>query len=139
MAVQSWSTAADNVGQEEAKELLTRAAAYMEKEGPAKAFCAFNDPSGPFRKGQLYVFAFNMDGVMFANSAAPAQVGVSYRDTRDAAGQPIGQNVMDIVRGQGEGSLDYLWLNRVTNKVEKKRTFFKRLDDFGLGVGYYTP
>jgi cytochrome c len=139
MAAASPSIAAEGAGSDEAKSLLNKAAAYLEKEGPAKAFCAFNDPNGPFRNGELYVFAFNRDGTIFANSAAPAQVGTSYVDIKDAAGQPIGKNIMDIARSQGEGSLDYVWLNRVTNKVEKKRSFILNVDEFALGVGYYMP
>jgi len=138
MAAASSSSAVEGSGSEEAQNLLARAVAYLEKEGPAKAFCAFNDPKGPFHSGELYVFAVSMDGLMFANSAAPSLVGTSFRDTRDAAGQPIGQNIMEIAMSQGEGSLDYMWLNRVNNKVEKKRSFIKRVEGFALGTGYYT-
>ncbi len=138
MAAASLSAAADGSTPEEAKELLNKAVAYLEEEGPAKAFCAFNNPGGPFHKGELYVFVVNLDGVLFANSATPSLVGTSFRDTRDAAGQPIGQNLMEIARSQGEGSLDYLWLNHVSNKVEKKRSFIKRVEGFVLGAGYYT-
>ena len=32
-----------------------------------------------------------------------------------------------------------MWLNYETNKVEKKRTFLKKVgENFVLGVGYYT-
>jgi cytochrome c len=133
------SLAAEGSGAEEAKNLLNKAVAYLEKVGQAKAFCAFNDTSGPFHKGPLYVFALNMDGVYFAHSAAPTLVGTSLRDTRDAAGQPIGKAIMEVVGRQGEGSVDYMWLNYTTNKVEKKHTFVKRVGEFVLGVGYYTP
>lgn len=122
----------------QAKDLLDTAVAQFQKEGPARAFCAFNDSAGRFHQGPLYVFAINMDGVYFAHSAAPTLVGTSLRDTRDAGGQPIGKNIMELVMSQGEGTLDYLWLNYSTNKVEKKHSFVKRVDDFVLGVGYYT-
>jgi cytochrome c len=79
-----------------------------------------------------------MDGIYFANSAAPTLVGVSLRDTKDAAGKPFGKNIMQVIESQGEGSVDYMWLNYTTNKVEKKRSFVKRVEDFVLGVGYYT-
>jgi cytochrome c len=138
MAVAGSSLAAENPGAEQAKDLLDKAVAYLEKEGPARAFCAFNDPSGDFHKGPLYVFAVNMDGVYFAHSAAPTLVGVSVRDTIDAAGQPVGKNVIQLIASQSEGSVDYMWLNYTTNKVEKKRSFVKRVNDFVLGVGYYT-
>jgi cytochrome c len=138
MAVASSSFAAESPGAEQAKDLLNKAVAYLEKEGPAKAFCAFNNTKGDFHTGPLYVFAINMDGVYFAHSAAPTLVGVSVRDAIDAAGQPVGKDVMQLIASQGEGSVDYMWLNYTTNKVEKKRSFLKRVNDFALGVGYYT-
>ena len=138
MMVVAGSSLAADPGAEQAKDLLNKAVAYLEKVGPARAFCAFNDPSGDFHKGPLYVFAINMDGIYFAHSAAPTLVGVSLRDTKDAAGKPFGKNIMQVIASQGEGSVDYMWLNYTTNKVEKKRSFVKRVEDFVLGVGYYT-
>jgi cytochrome c len=139
MAIATSSLAAEGFGAEEAKDLLNKAVAYLEKERPAKAFCAFNDPRGAFHKGPLYVFAINLDGVYFAHSAAPSLVGVSLRDTRDAAGQPVGKFIMDVIASHGEGSVDYMWVNYATSKVEKKHSFVKRVEEFVLGVGYYTP
>jgi cytochrome c len=138
MMVAAGSSLAAEPGAEQAKDLLNKAVAYLEKAGAARAFCAFNDPSGDFHKGPLYVFAINMDGIYFAHSAAPTLVGVSLRDTKDAAGNPFGKNIMQVIASQGEGSVDYMWLNYTTNKVEKKRSFVKRVEDFVLGVGYYT-
>jgi cytochrome c len=138
MAISGCSLAAEVPGAEQAKGLLDKAVAYLEKEGTAKAFCAFNDPRGDFHKGPLYVFAINMDGVYFAHSATPSLIGVSLRDTRDAAGRPFGKDIMEVIAAQGEGSVDYMWLNYTTNKVEKKHSFVKRVKDFVLGVGYYT-
>jgi cytochrome c len=138
MAVTGSSLAAESPGAGEAKDLLNKAVAYLEKEGTGKAFCAFNDPRGDFHKGPLYVFAINMDGVYFAHSATPSLIGVSLRDTRDAAGKPFGKDIMEVIATQGEGSVDYMWLNYATNKVEQKHSFVKRVKDFVLGVGYYT-
>src|SRR5215470_3103583 len=101
MAIAASSHAAQGSGAEEAQNLLNQAVARLEKEGPAKAFCAFNDPHGAFHQGPLYVFAINMDGVYFAHSAAPSLVGVSLRDTRDAAGQPFGKDIMQVIASQG--------------------------------------
>ena len=130
--------AAESPDAAEAKALLDKAVAYFDSNGVARAFCAFNDANGAFHKGPLYVFAINMDGVYFAHSAAPTLIGTSLRDTRDAAGQPIGNLVMEAVATQQSAPVEYMWLNYETNKVEKKHTFLKRVEDFVLGVGYYT-
>ena len=90
---ENWTHSADPKG-----KTINKAVAYLEKEGSARAFCAFNDPSGDFHKGPLYVFAINTDGVYFAHSAAPTLVGVSLRDTRDAAGQPFGKDIMESLQ-----------------------------------------
>src|ERR1700738_1263415 len=89
LAVACSALPAERSSAEEAKDLLNKAVSYVEKERPAKAFCAFNDPSGAFHKGPLYGFVINMDGVYFATRGAPTLVGTSLRDTRDAAGQPV--------------------------------------------------
>jgi cytochrome c len=130
--------AAEPPGSDDARDLLSKAAAYFDQNGPARAFCAFNAPSGPFHKGPLYVFAISMDGVYLAHSAAPTLVGVSLRDTTDAAGQLVGKAIMESIATQGEGAVDYKWLNYSSNKVEQKHTYVKKAGEFVLGVGYYT-
>jgi cytochrome c len=138
LAVGPSCLAAESPGGEQAKALLDKAVTYFDKNGVAPALCAFNDPKGEFHKGPLYVFAINMDGVIFAHSAAPSLIGTSLRDTRDASGQPIGVLVMDAVATKDDADVEYMWLNYETNKVEKKHTYLKKVEKFVLGVGYYT-
>jgi hypothetical protein len=54
-AVNSFLMAAESPGEAEAKGLLDKAVAYLDSNGVARAFCAFNDANGAFRKGPLYV------------------------------------------------------------------------------------
>jgi hypothetical protein len=42
LVIANSSSAAESAGAEDAKDLLAKAVSYMKKEGPAKAFCAFN-------------------------------------------------------------------------------------------------
>jgi cytochrome c len=51
---------------------------------------------------------------------------------------PLETLVMEAVATQQSAPVEYMWLNYQTNKVEKKHTFLKRVEDFVLGVGYYT-
>ena len=41
---------------EDAKAMAEKAALYLSENGEDKAFAAINDPVGPFRRGDLYVF-----------------------------------------------------------------------------------
>lgn len=124
-------------GSEEAKALLERAAAHIEHDGQAKALRDFNDPKAGFVKGSLYVFALDLDGKYLASGANPRLAGNVVRDTTDAAGHPLFRDMIGLAKEKGEGQVDYVWLNRVTNKVETKHSFIRRVGELVLGVGYY--
>jgi cytochrome c len=121
-----------------AKRFFDHAVAYMQKVGPDKAFAAFDDANGEFVKGDLYVFVFDMDGKYMASGANPSMVGTAVRDMTDAAGNPVVKNLIEAATTKGEGTVDYVWRNPVTNKVEKKRSYVKKVGNYVLGVGYYT-
>lgn len=123
----------------EARAMFEKAVALLEKEGPKKALAAFNDPKGEFVKGDLYVFVFDMEGTYQATGAAPAMVGMNVRETRDAAGNPVIQQIVEVARTRGEGTVSYVWLDRHDNRVDNKTSFVKRVGDLVVGVGYYTP
>jgi cytochrome c len=125
---------------QQAKAMLDEAVAHMQKEGPEKAFRAFNDRKGPFVKGDLYVFVIDFDGTYHASGGSPETlVGLNVRDTRDVLGKPLFQEMIALAKSRGEGTVDYLWLNRVTNTMDRKTSFIKRVGEYVVGVGYYVP
>lgn len=122
-----------------AQQLLDDAIDHLKKYGPEKSFAVFNDRLGGFVRGELYVFALDTDGHMYAHGGEPAGlVGLNVRDLRDAAGKPLIQEILDVAKAKGAGVTDYKWLNRATNRVENKTTYFRKADRYVLGVGYYT-
>ena len=123
-----------------ANELFERAVNYMKSNPAERSFAAFNNQGGMFHKDDLYVFVVGIeDGIMHAYGAAPeAIVGDSVRELRDAQGTPIIQKMLDVVSTKGSGTVEYVWLNRITNRVEAKTSQVTRVGDYLLGVGYYT-
>lgn len=124
----------------EARALLDKAAAYLGKYPPEKAYAAFNNQKGEFVRGDLYVFVVGLDGIMHAHGgAAEGLVGMNVTDLRDAAGKPLIREILDAARSAGSGSVEYVWLNRVNNRIESKTTQFRRVGDNVVAVGSYTP
>lgn len=124
--------------QEEARDLLMKAVTAMQHD-QGQALAAFNDPAGRFVHFDLYVFAVGLDDARFAAFPPnPALVGTVVRDLRDAEGHPIIQDMIKIAKDQGKGSYSYVWRNPGNNKVEKKTSFVERVDQYLIGVGYYT-
>ncbi|MBD5802087.1 Methyl-accepting chemotaxis protein 4 [Azoarcus sp. Aa7] len=123
----------------QAKELLNRAVAAVKEKGTQTAVVAFNSLDGGFVQDDLYVFAIDMNSQRFlAHGAMPKLVGSDGRAVRDPKGKAIVADMVNIVSRKGEGELDYAWRNPVTDKLETKHSFIRRVDDMLVGVGYYT-
>ena len=123
---------------EQAKALLERAAAAVRDERAA-AVDAFNRVDGGFMQDDLYVFAVDLaSGTFVAHGAMPALVGRDAVSLRDPKGKSIVADMMNIVDRKGEGELDYAWRNPVTQKLESKHSYFRKVDGMLVGVGYYT-
>lgn len=125
--------------QSDAQAHLDRALAYVKNAGQETAFAAFNSTQGGFTYDDLYVFAIGIeDGKYRASGAAPQLNGMDVRGLRDAAGNPLFENMINLARTKGSGTVEYVWRNPATNAVETKHTLIQRTGDVLLGVGYYT-
>lgn len=124
--------------QEQAKALLKDAVTEV-KKSPTSAFAAFNDLNGKFIQDDLYVFVIDLKDTKFrAHGATPSMIGTVALDLKDPKGKPLLKEMIASAGPNGKGSLQYHWRNPVTEKVEAKRTFLRKVDNYLVGVGYYT-
>lgn len=129
----AWAT------EKEALALLNEAVADIQAKGKDSALKEFNDPKGKFVKGELYVFAFDMEGNYLANGQNPGLVGKPARNIVDVAGNPVVATMLDIAKNKGEGEVEYMWLNPKVNKLQRKMSHIKVVDGVIVGVGHYFP
>jgi cytochrome c len=124
---------------DDARKLLDAASAQVKKQGMARALASFNDPRGAFIHDDLYVFAVNLQSGKFeAHGMNPKWTGTDASDLHDVEGKPLVKEMLALAKSKGEGSVDYVWRNPVTNAVEKKRTFIRRENGSLIGVGFYS-
>ena len=122
---------------DQAKAMLNRASDAVKKDYKS-AFKSFGDLNGKFKEDDLYVFVIGIDDMHFrAHGSNPRLVGTDARTLTDPNGKPIIQEMVSIVKGKGHGELDYAWRNPVTNRIEKKHTFVRKVGSYLVGVGYY--
>jgi cytochrome c len=123
----------------EAVQLVENAAKVFQDKGKDYAIKLLNTSSGPFRKGELYVFAMNFDGVMLAHAANRDLVGSSQASLRDGKGDLIFPSMLAAAKGPGSGWTEYYWLRHGEKEPTLKRTYIKRIpgEDILLGAGFY--
>ncbi len=136
----AWSAAfaQEKVTQDDAKQMVVKAIAYLKENGKDKAFQEFNNPAGKFAKGELYIFAQQFDGVMLSHGANAKLIGQNHIQLKDANGK-LFVNDMVAAAKAGSGWVDYSWTHPQTKKVQGKTAFIQRVEgaDYYLGCGIY--
>jgi len=122
---------------EEARYLVQKAVAFLKANGKEKALAEFNRRDGRFVKGDLYVFAYDLNGVMVAHPVNPELVGKNLLNEPDSKGKLFRKKIVELAKAMGAGWVDYTYLNPVTKKEEHKTTYFQREGDLIVCCGAY--
>jgi cytochrome c len=118
---------------EEAKAMALRAADYLKKVGPDKAFPAFNT-SSHWRDRDLYVFVFDRTGVLKASGAFQQLIGQKQLDVPDKVFKLY---VREIVGIKDQGWVEYWYWSPIDHLGYKKSSYCVRVGDYVIGAGAY--
>jgi cytochrome c len=122
-----------------ASELLDAAVAYLKRNGPEKAFEAFNVQQGTFVYGPYYVYVVDETGFLYANGGKQMSLaGHNVLDLRDAAGKPMIRDLITAAAQSPTGAIEYRWLNPEENHIDVKIGLYSKVDKYIVSVGYYT-
>ena len=106
--------------------MATRAADFLQKEGPDKAFAAFNG-GGNWRDGDLYVFVIDKTGTWRSHGARPEVIG-----TKADLDKRVIKEILAIDKN---GWVDYKLKSPADNQVHDKSTYLVRVGDLLVGAG----
>ena len=122
---------------EEAQALVKLAIEYQKLHGRSKALWEANKESGLFRVKDLYVFAYDGNGVSLAHPNVKFP-GKNLIDLRDARGVYINREFIKTASTpKGHGWVTYYWPHAVTKIMEPKRSYVEKYQDVYWVCGYY--
>lgn len=122
---------------DDALALVTKAVAHIKDVGKDKALADFNDAKGQFVKGDLYVFAYTLQGVILAHPMNAKLIGKDMTEVKDSDGKFFTKDFIATVNGPGKGWVDYNWTNPTTKKIEAKSSYVAKAGDMFVGCGIY--
>ena len=122
---------------DDAKALVKQAAAYVKYQGKEKALVEISTPKGMFDKGELYVFAYDLQGVMLAHPKNASLIGQNLINIPDTEGKLFRKEIVEKAKSQGSGWVDYIYLNPETKREEHKTTYFQKVGDIIICCGVY--
>ena len=120
------------------QEFVRCAAMEMDSRGYFASVGLANDPR--WRSGSIYLFGLDTYGYTFF-SGAPADSWIGSELSSSDTGGFEGRNVLGVADAFGETFLYYSKRNPSTGQRQRKVTFVKRINSFGvpvlIGAGYY--
>lgn len=114
--------------------------AYAKEHGKEAALREFNTLNGTFIEGDLYVFAYNMNGTVIALPYQQGLLGTDRTGITDSNGVAFIDRMIEVAR-DGGGSLYYIYPNPEDNyREEFKYSFVMPVDnEWFVGAGIYLP
>jgi len=110
-----------------------------EKAGfaPGEAFSLMSYPLGKFVYGDLYIYALDFTGKIFAQGEIPALIGTNSLDAKDPTGKKPNQEIISKLQKTDQG----IWIEYVS-KNAKKRAYAEKVTgkqgtNYFIACGYY--
>jgi cytochrome c len=121
----------------EAEAMVQKAIDYYKANGKDKTLAEISNPKGQFIQGDLYLFVWDMNGVVIAHGTNPKLIGKDMSQLKDVDGVRFVYDGVQLAKTQGKGWVDYKWSNPTTQKVEAKSTYVVKVDDMVFCCGIY--
>ena len=117
--------------------MVEDASKMMKADGKDKTLAAINDPAGKFVKGEIYVFAYDLNGVIIAHPKNAKLIGKNMLEVPDVDGKLFRKDIVQMAKKKEGGWVDYKYKNPETGKIELKTTYVLGADDVAICCGIY--
>ena len=132
------ATAGEFATKEEAIAMVKKAVAFIERDGPDKAYAEFNNKHGRFHDRDLYITVFDLNGRLLAHGQRQDLIGKVLIDLKDPDGKPFVKERVELARHQRSFWQNYKFMNPATKNVEPKEMYCERLSETAVCGGVYS-
>lgn len=132
-----WVATAWSQTKADAVKLVEDAAKQLATHPTEKVVAELNKADGRWVKGELYVFAYDLQGVMVAHPKNQKLVGKNLLEVPDVDGKLFRKEIIELASTKGSGWVDYKYKNPESGKTEAKTTYLKKVGELVLCCGIY--
>lgn len=122
---------------DDATAMVKKGVAFMKANGGEKGHAEITSKEGQFRKDDLYLVVYGLDGTVRAHGANEKMVGKNLIELKDIDGKLFVKERVELGKTKGIFWQDYKFTNPVTKKIEPKAMYCEKLDDAVVCGGVY--
>ncbi|MDP3168347.1 MAG: cache domain-containing protein [Hydrogenophaga sp.] len=132
----SFSARADATA-EDATAMVKKGVAFMKTNGKEKGHAEISSKESQFKKDDLYLVVYGLDGTVRAHGANEKMIGKNLIELKDIDGKLFVKERVELAQSKGTFWQDYKFTNPTNKKIEPKAMYCERLEDAVLCGGIY--
>ncbi|MBU2510086.1 cache domain-containing protein [bacterium] len=106
--------------------------------GKKAALREYKDKEGLFNRGELYIYAYDLDCKVLSHGSNPGLIGKDLSLLEDTQGTRIIRVMVEKIKYKGNGWLKFFWFHPTTKRITPKLGYFEKVeDDWWVGSGIY--
>ena len=117
--------------------LVKRAISFYRSAGKDIALAEFMNSSGQFVRGDHYIFAMDLNGVMLAHPINERFVGLNFLNFRDSDGRSFIREIVENATHKGSGFAEYRWYHPASEDELLKTIYYEKIDSTIICGGFY--
>jgi cytochrome c len=122
---------------DDAVAMVKKGVTFLKTNGKDKGHAEITSKDSTFKKEDLYLVVYGLDGVVRAHGANEKMVGKNLIDLKDIDGKPFVKERVEMAQAKPSFWQDYKFTNPVSKKIEPKTMYCERLDDAVVCGGVY--
>ena len=137
VALLAAGTAQAAATKDDAVSMVKKGVVFMKSNGKDKGHAEITSKESSFKKDDLYLVVYGLDGTVRAHGANEKMVGKNLIELKDIDGKPFVKERVEMAQAKPNFWQDYKFTNPVTKKIEPKTMYCEKLDDTPVCGGIY--
>jgi cytochrome c len=122
---------------EDATAMVKKGVAFIKTSGSEKGYAEISSKTSQFKKEDLYLVVYGLDGTVHAHGANEKMIGKNLIELKDIDGKPFVKERVELAKSKGTFWQDYKFTNPETKKIEPKAMYCEKLDETVVCGGIY--
>ncbi len=122
---------------EDATAMVKKGVAFIKANGKDKGYAEVSSKTSQFKKDDLYLVVYGLDGTVHAHGANEKMIGKNLIDLKDIDGKPFVRERVEMAKTKTSFWQDYKFTNPETKKIEPKAMYCEKLDETVVCGGVY--
>jgi cytochrome c len=122
---------------DDATAMVKKGVAFIKASGKDKGYAEISSKTSQFKKEDLYLVVYGLDGMVHAHGANEKMIGKNLIELKDIDGKLFVKERVEMAKAKPSFWQDYKFTNPESKKIEPKSMYCEKLDETVVCGGIY--